>query len=50
MSKQVQPALFDLHLKGVDSVVKADCRLGGNLVCASRHGYFTSLYLLGAKP
>jgi hypothetical protein len=50
MSKQVQPALFDLHVKGVDSVAKADCRLSGDPACARWHGYFTSLNPLGAKP
>lgn len=50
MSKQVQPAFFDLHVKGVDSVAKAGSSLSGDLACASWHGYFTSLNPLGAKP
>jgi hypothetical protein len=50
MSKQVQSALFDLHVKGVDSVAKAGSSLSGIPARASWHGYFTSLNPLGAKP
>jgi len=50
MSKQVQPAFFDLHVKGVDSVQKACSSLSGDPARASWHGYFTSPNPLGAKP
>ncbi len=50
MSKQVQTAFFDLHVKGVDSVAKAGYSLGGVPARASLHGYFTFLDPLGAKP
>lgn len=50
MSKQVQPAFFDLHVKGVDFVAKAGNSLSCFLARASWHGYFTSLNPLGAKP
>jgi len=50
MSKQVQSAFFDLHVKGVDSVAKAGSSLSGDPACARWHSYFTSLNLLGAKP
>ena len=50
MSKQVQFALFDLHVKGVDSVAKVGSSLSGVPARASWHGYFTSLNPLGAKP
>ena len=50
MSKQVQPAFFDLHAKGVDSVAKAGSNLGGDPARASWHGYFSRLDPSGAKP
>jgi len=50
MSKQVQSALFDLHVKGVESVAKVGSSLSGVPARASWHGYFTSLNPLGAKP
>lgn len=50
MSKQVQPAFFNLHVKGADPVAKAGSSLSGDPARASWHGYFTSLDPLGAKP
>ena len=50
MSKQVQPAFFDLHVKGVDSVAKAGSSHSGNPARASWHGHFTSHNPLRAKP
>ena len=50
MSIQVQPAFFNLHVKGVESVAKAGSSLSGNPARASSHGYFTSFNPLGAKP
>ena len=50
MSKQVQSALFDLHVKGVDSVAIAGSSPSGDPARASLHGHFTSLNPLGAKP
>ena len=50
MSKQVQSAFFDLHVKGVDFVAKAGSNLGGDPARASWHSFFTSLNPLGAKP
>ncbi|MBE0614127.1 MAG: hypothetical protein IH604_10715 [Burkholderiales bacterium] len=50
MLKQVQPAFFDLHVKGVGCVGKAGSRLSGDPARARWHDHFTSLNLLGAKP
>lgn len=50
MSKQAQPAFFDLHVKGVDSVATAGSSLSGDPARASWYGHFTSLDPLGAKP
>ena len=50
MSKQVQPAFFDLHVKGVGSVAKEGSSLSGDRARASWDDHFTSLNPLGAKP
>jgi len=50
MSKHIQPAFFNLQLKGVDPVAKAGSSLSGDPARASWHGYFTSVNPLGAKP
>ena len=50
MSKQVQPALINLQVKGAGCVGKAGSRLRGDRARASWHDHFTSLNLLGAKP
>ena len=50
MSKQVQPAFFDLHVKGVGRVGKVDGRLSGDRARASWDDHFTSLNPWGAKP
>ena len=50
MSKQVQPAFFDLHFKGVSYLWGASSRLSGDRARASWHDHFTSLNPLGAKP
>jgi hypothetical protein len=50
MSKQVQPAFFDLHVKRVSCVWGASSRLSGDRARASRREHFTSRISLGAKP
>ena len=50
MSKQVQPAFFDLHVKGVGRVGIVDSRLSSDRARASWREHFTSLNPLGAKP
>ena len=50
MSNQVQPAFFDLHVKGVGCVWQAGNSLSGDRARASWHDYFTTLNPLGAKP
>ena len=50
MSKQVQPAFFDLHVKGVGCLWGASSRLSGERARANWREHFTSLISLGAKP
>ena len=50
MLKQVQPAFFELHVKGVGCVGQAGSSLSGDRARASWHDHFTSLNPLGAKP
>ena len=50
MSKQVQPAFFDLHVKGVGCAGKVGSRLSGDRARANWDDHFTSLNPLGAKP
>jgi len=50
MSKQVQPAFFDLHVEGVCYIWKPGSSLSGDRARASWHDHFTSLNPLGAKP
>ena len=50
MSKQVQPAFFDLHIKGVGCFGQAGSSLSGDRARTSRRDHFPSLIPLGAKP
>jgi len=50
MSKQIQPAFFNMHVKGVGCLWEANSRLSGDRARASWHDHFTSLNPLGAKP
>ena len=50
MSKQVQPAFFDPHVKGVGCLWGASSRLSGDRARASWREHFTSHIPLGEKP
>lgn len=50
MSKQVQPAFFDLHVKGVSCLWGASSRMNCDRARTGWREHFTSLISLGAKP
>lgn len=50
MSKQVQPAFFNLHVRGVGCFWGAGSRLSCDRARASWREHFTNHIPLGAKP